>query len=149
MKIEVSENINAPRERIWHIITDFDTWADTISNIVAVEVIDKPESGVVGLKWRETRLMFGKEADETMWITAAEPNNWYETRAENHGAIYTTRLSLEESGDSVTLTMTFSSKATTIVAKLMSIMGFAFQGTMRKLLQEDLADIRRAAEGGQ
>ena len=62
MNLSVSEHINAPRERIWNVITDFDTWSDTISGIIAVEVIDKPESGVVGLKWRETRMMFGKEA---------------------------------------------------------------------------------------
>ena len=148
MKITVSEKISAPRERIWNIITDIDTWSDTISGIVAVEVINRPESGVVGLKWRETRVMFGKEAVETMWISAAEPNSWYETAAENHGALYSTRLSLEDSSDGVTLTMTFSSRATTFVSKLMSIMGFLFKGTMRKLLQEDLADVRRAAESG-
>jgi len=146
MKISVSEEISAPREVIWNLITDFDTWADTIEEIVSIEVLDKPETGIVGLKWKETRVLFGKEAVETMWITAAEPNSWYETRAESHGAIYATRLSLDDQDGKVVLNMTFTSKPTTILARLMSVMGFLFAGTMRKLLQKDLADIRRVAE---
>ena len=146
MTIAVSEEINAPRERIWDLITDIDSWADTISGIVSIEVINRPEAGVVGLKWREKRVLFGKEAVETMWISAAEPNRWYETTAENHGAIYSTRMSLSESNDKVVLTMAFSAKPTTIAARLMSVMSFMFNGTMRKMLQKDLADIRRAAE---
>lgn len=148
MTITVSEEIDAPREKIWNLITDIDTWADTIDGITSIDVIHKPESGVVGLKWKETRVLFGKEAVETMWITAAEPNRWYETRAENHGAIYSTRLSLEESNNKVVLTMTFSVKPTTIASKLMSVIGSLFNGTMRKLIQKDLTDIRHVAENG-
>lgn len=47
MKITVSEEINAPREHIWKLITDADSWADTITGIASVEVIDKPEIGVM------------------------------------------------------------------------------------------------------
>ena len=79
MMITVSEEIDAPRERIWRLITDIDSWTDTIEGIVSIEVIDRPQAGVMGLKWRETRMMFGKEAVETMWVSAAQPNDWYET----------------------------------------------------------------------
>ncbi|MGI9271444.1 MAG: SRPBCC family protein [Woeseiaceae bacterium] len=146
MKVTVSEEINAPRERIWSIVTDVDSWVDTISGIVSIEVIDRPESGFMGLKWRETRVLFGKEAVETMWITGVEEFHWYETRAESHGAIYKTRISLDDSNGKIAITMVFSSRPVTIGAKLMSVMGFLFKGTMKKFLQEDLADIRAAAE---
>lgn len=146
MIITVSEEINAPRERVWKIITDIDGWTETISGIVAIDVINRPASGIIDLKWRETRVLFGKEAVETMWITAAEENDWYETRAENHGAIYSTRISLIDAQEKTVLTMTFSSQPTTFVSRLMSVMGYLFRGTMRKMLQQDLADIRRAAE---
>ena len=146
MIITVSEEIHAPRERVWKIITDIDSWTDTISGIVAIEVINRPASGIIDLKWRETRVLFGKEAVETMWITAARDNHWYETRAENHGAIYSTRISLEDGKKKTVLSMTFSSRPTTFVSRLMSFMGYLFRSSMRKMLQQDLADIRRAAE---
>jgi hypothetical protein len=91
-------------------------------------------------------VLFGKEAVETVWITAAEDNHWYETRAENHGAIYSTRISLKDAQEKTVLTMTFSSRPTTFVSRLMSFMGYLFRSSMRKMLQQDLADIRRAAE---
>lgn len=150
MAITVSEEIDAPRERIWRLITDIDSWADTISGIIDIDVIDRPDSGIIGLKWREKRVLFGKDAVETMWISAAETNNWYETTAKNHGAVYSTRLSLDDSlegsNDKVLLTMTFSAKPTTLLARLMSVMSIMFNSTLRKMLQKDLADIRQAAE---
>lgn len=146
MKIAVSVEIDAPRERVWNIVTDIDSWTDTISGIISVDVLNRPASGVVELKWRETRVLFGKEAVETMWITAAEENRWYETRAENHGAVYTTRISLDDSHGKTRLTMAFSSRPATFVARLMSFMGYLFRGAMRKMIEQDLADIRQAAE---
>ena len=65
---------------------------------------------------------------------------------ENHGAIYSTRLSMDDSNEKVILTMTFSAKPATIASKLFSLIGFMFNGTMRKMLQKDLTDIRRVAE---
>jgi len=146
MIITVSEEIDAPRERVWNIVTDIDTWVDTISGIESVDIINRPASGVVEMKWRETRVLFGKEAVETMWITAAEENHWYETRAESNGAVYKTRISLNDSQGKILLSMEFSSRPTTLVAKLMSVMVFLFRGSMRKLIQQDLVDIRQAAE---
>lgn len=150
MTISVSEEIDAPRERVWNLITDIDRWADTISGIVDIEIIDRPESGIIGLKWREKRVLFGKEAVETMWISAAETHRWYETTAKNHGAVYSTRISLDDSAnganDNVVLTMTFSAQPTTLVARLMSVVSFMFNGTLRKMLQKDLEDIRLTAE---
>ena len=146
MTISVAEEVNASRERIWGLITNPDAWTDMISGIISVDVIDRPQQGVIGLKWREKRLMFGKEAEETMWVIAAEPMHWYETRAENHGMIYTTRMSIDEVGDKTVLSMTFSAAATTFAAKLMSLLAFLFNGALRKALKQDLMDIRQTAE---
>lgn len=146
MTVTVSQEINAPRERVWQLITDTDSWTDTITAIHSVEVLDRPATGVVGLKWKETRTMFGKEATETMWITAAEPNQWYETRAESHGMIYKTRVAVDDANDKTRLSMQFSGEPVTFGAKVMSLMSFMFNGTIRKCLKEDLADIRQVAE---
>lgn len=148
MTITVSEKIDAPRERVWGLISDSDVWADNISGIKSVEVLEKPAAGIVGLKWREKREFFGKEATETMWVTAAEPGHWYETNALNHGMAYTTRLSVAELSDGTTLTMTFDAKPTTLKARLMMPIGMLFNGTVRKALQKDLSDIKAAAEKG-
>ena len=64
-----------------------------ISGIEKIEVLEKPSHGLVGLKWEETRIMFGKTAIEIMWITEAEDNSHYQTRAEHRNVVYISKLS--------------------------------------------------------
>jgi hypothetical protein len=46
-----------------------------ISSILKITILNKPANDLVGLKWEETREMFGKEAMETIWITDSVDNN--------------------------------------------------------------------------
>jgi len=82
-----------------------------------------------------------------MWITKAVENVSYQTRAESHGAVYTTQLSLSEQNNSTTFTMSFNSEAQTFGAKLMSAtMGSLFKNATKKALMQDLMDIKLKAE---
>ena len=147
MQLEMQTVINAPRAAVWNIITNIKNAAETISGIEKVEILEQPAEGLVGLKWRETRTLFGKTATEVMWITAAEENSFYDTRAESHGAIYTTRISLTDQGDSTNINMQFNGKPQTIGARIMMmLMGWMFRGATQKALVQDLDDIRKAAE---
>ncbi|MBX2881543.1 MAG: SRPBCC family protein [Granulosicoccus sp.] len=149
MSIRVAQNINASPERIWQVITDIDNAAQNIEHIQKVEVLERPVNGVVGLKWRETRKMFGKEADEVMTIDQAEPNRFYQTRAENHGAVYQSRMEITPLEKGCELAMSFESQPVTIVARLMSLMTFLFAGSVKKMIAQDLADIKKVAEASE
>lgn len=145
MEISLSKIIAAPTQRVWGVITDIKNADKNISGIKSVEILHQPSEGVIGLKWKETRIMFGKEATETMWITAAENGKWYQTRAESHGAVYISRLTVEASGEGSLLTFSFTSQPLTMGAKLMSLMSFMFMGSIKKMLQQDLDDIALAS----
>ena len=62
MKFEVNTQIRAPKEAVWKTISDIERSVATVSAIQKIEVLERPEDGLVGFKWRETRAMFGKEA---------------------------------------------------------------------------------------
>jgi hypothetical protein len=118
-----------------------------ISSIIAIEVLEKPKTGFVGFKWKETRKMFGKEATEIMWVTDSVENEYYSTRAESHGSVYVSRLSLTESAGVTTLTMSFSGEAQSLVARVLSaLMGFLIKSSMKKELHKDLVDIKNYVE---
>ena len=85
MKINVDIVINGSNEKVWEVIADIEHSPEVISGIEQVEVLEKPADGLVGLKWKETRTMFGKTATEVMWITDVEEGTSYSTRAESHG----------------------------------------------------------------
>lgn len=147
MKVQTEITINAPKEKVWAVITDIENASKTIQGIEKVEILNKPEKGVIGLKWKETRKMFGKEATEVMWITDAKANQFYQTRAESHGSIYKSKLAIEEKGAESILTMSFEGEAQSIGAKIMSgLMGWMMKGSMKKLLYKDLEDIKAKVE---
>ena len=148
MKVNVNVAVNAARERIWQVITDLENSPNTISGINKIEILDQPESGLVGLKWRETRTMFGKEATEVMWITEAVDNEYYLTRAESHGSIYVTKMAIEKQNDTTILSMEFDGQPQTLSARIMwALTGFMFKSATKKALLQDLNDIKAAAEG--
>lgn len=147
MELSVSLEIEKPVEDVWKVITDFKNCSNYITSINKLEVIDEPEDTLIGFKWKETRMMFGKEAIETMWITDYAENEYYQTRAESHGSVYISRLSISQEDNHAKLTMSFTSEAQTVFVKIISAcMGFAFKGSMEKALLKDLNDIKTYLE---
>lgn len=147
MLVETQVHINGSKAAIWAAITDIENAAETISGIENIEVIEKPANGIVGLKWRETRMLFGKAATAEKWITDAVENEFYKTRAEDNGFVFISTMRISESGGGITLTSVHESKPQGIVARLMSVpMGIFFKGVAKKALQQDLNDIKSAVE---
>ena len=85
MIVEAKVTINASRAAVWTAITNIENAAKFISGIEKIEVVEKPATGLVGFKWRETRMYFGKPATVEIWITDAAENEFYKTRAESDG----------------------------------------------------------------
>jgi uncharacterized membrane protein len=147
MVTTVEVTINGSKEDVWNIITDIENSPKTITGIEQVEILEKPGDGFVGLKWRETRTLFGRTATEIMWITDAVENEMYRTRAESHGAIYITNLSISEEDGEIRLTMEFDGSPQTFSARLMgAITGVFFGNATKNALKQDLLDIKAAVE---
>ena len=147
MIVEAQVTINGSKAAIWAAITNIENASETISGIEKIEVLEKPANGLVGLKWRETRMLFGKPATAEKWITDAAENEFYKTRAESDGFVFLTTKSISESGGGIRLTEAHESKPQSIVAKLLSVpMLFLFKGVVKKALLQDLKDIKTAVE---
>jgi hypothetical protein len=148
MEVSVEVEIAKTKEQVWQAITDIDHCMGMISGILAVEILHRPESGLVGLKWQETRMMFGKEASEIMWITDAVENQFYCTRAESHGSIYLTRMAVRDNGDGQSmLTMSFNGQGQSIMVKVLSALMSPFmKASMKKMLLDDLNQIKTFVE---
>lgn len=147
MRVEVSVPIAAPRSVVWQIVTDIEGSTQNIPAVESVELLERPETGLVGLKWRETRTIFGKSATETMWITGAEEGSHYTTEARSHGSIYRTVLRLSDLPEGTRLAMEFSAEPVSTGARVMSFLfGLLIRRAMRGALQRDLEAIRDLAE---
>jgi carbon monoxide dehydrogenase subunit G len=147
MDLTVSIDIQAPVDRVWQAITDIEHAKDRITSIEAIEVLERPASGLVGFKWRETRTMFGKQATEVMWVTAETPGRSYDVRAESHGAIYRSTMAVEPSAGGTRLSFTFGAEPVSFGARVMTVLlGWMMAGATRKALRKDLEDIKASVE---
>ena len=147
MRIEATVSVDAPKHSVWQKITDIEHAAQTISGIESVEILNKPADGLVGLKWKETRTMFGKQATETMWITDAIEDDYYLTEAQSHGSIYRAKVQVADEDGKTRLSMDFDAEPQTVGAKILSAtMGFMFKGATQKALLKDLEDVKAAVE---
>ncbi|WP_394225057.1 SRPBCC family protein [Pseudoalteromonas spongiae] len=147
MEINVSTEINCAKEQVWKAITDIGNCKNMIDAIIDLTVLERPETGLVGLKWTETREMFGKEASETMWITEAVEGQYYCTRAENCGAVYLTKMAVAEDNGKTVLMMSFSSESMSFIGKVFSaLMGLLMKKSLVKMLEKDLQDIKQYLE---
>jgi hypothetical protein len=146
MIVEAQVTINGSKAAIWDAITNIANASETMSGIENIEVLEKPTNGLVGLKWRETRMYFGKPATVEKRITDAAENEFYKTRAESDGFVFLSTMSISESSGGVTLTSSHDSIPQGIVAKLKSIPMPLFKGMVKKALLQDLNDIKAAVE---
>src|SRR5262245_5800786 len=110
MVVEAQVTINGSKEAIWAAITNIENASETISGIENIEVLEKPANGLVGLKWRETRTLFGKPATAEKWITDAAVNQFYKAKAESDGFVFICTKRISESSGGTTLTESHESK---------------------------------------
>ena len=149
MIVEAQVTINGSKAAIWAAITNIENASAFISGIEKIEVLEEPASGLVGLRWRETRTLFGKPATAEKWITDAAENEFYETRAEDGGFVFLTTKRISQSSAGMTLSECHESKPQGIAAQLMTIpMRLFFKGVIKKAVLRDLNDIKAEVERG-
>ena len=146
MIVETQVTIKGSRAAIWAAIKDIENSAEMISGIEKIEILERPAKGLIGLRWLETRMYFGKPATVEKRIIEATDNEFYKTRAESDGFVFSSTMRISERSDGVTLTSSHDSQPQGIVAKLKSIPMPLFKGMVKKALLQDLNDIKSAVE---
>jgi hypothetical protein len=146
MTVEASITIHATKAAVWAATTEIARFAELLSGVEKIEVIEKPATGLVGLKWKETRILFGKPATVEKWITEAKERDHYTTRAEQDGFVFITTNRLSGSDGSVTLTGIHETRPQGFAAKLKALPMVFFKGVIRKAILQDLNDIKAAVE---
>lgn len=144
-QITVNETIEAPVDRVFALFADFHHLAQHIDGIVRSEVLTDGPVGV-GTRFRETRVMYGKEATEEMEVTRFEPGESYRVEARSHGAHYISDFRFEPQSDATRVSMTFEVIPESLLARLFSFLSGAMLKSVAKACQQDMQDLKRVAE---
>jgi carbon monoxide dehydrogenase subunit G len=146
-ELSVSRDVSVSPEELWGLITDLDRSPNVISAVTSVERLDDGAGFEVGTKWRETRLIFGRESTEVLEVTEMDQGRSYTVEADSGGAHYRSVITVEPAPAGSTITITFGAEAAGAVSKVLAgTIGRLFDGGTRQALVQDLDDIAVVAE---
>ena len=146
MKITISEVISAPIARVFDVMSDISKAEERIPGIEKIDILSDIKSGE-GLHWRETRVMFGKEATEEMAIVKYDPPTYYCVDAASHGMEYRSEYTFSEVNGATNLEMIFMGIPKSLGAKIFApIMAIFFKGATKKALEKDILELKALLE---
>lgn len=146
MIVETQVTINGSKSAVWDAITDINEAAQHLSGVEKIGVVERPTTGLVGMRWRETRIYFGKPATVEKRITEVVENEYYKTAAESDGFLFLSTMSISASGGGITLSTSHDYLPQGFAAKVKSVPMFLFKSMIKKALMQDLTDIKTAVE---
>lgn len=147
-ELRLTQHVDAPVETVWAVLTDIEDAAETLSGIVAVEQLT-PGPYAVGLRWRETRKMFGMSASEEMEVAEVDaPHRTVVTSVQGEVTYRTVFALAPKPAGGTELVMLFSASQPPqrglkrLVGAATSRLGTS---AARRMMEQDLQDIAAAA----
>lgn len=141
----MTKHIEAAPGSVFDVFSDVTKAADRISGIERIEMLTDGPVGL-GTRFRETRIMFKKEATEEMEFTAFEPGRSYTIGCESCGCRYAYAFHFEPDGSGTRIDIEMSYQPISFAAKLMTPLGWMMKGTLKKYMDRDLEDLRAVVE---
>ena len=139
----VTRTIAAPIDVVFATVADINQFARAIPHIVKVEYLGDARSGV-GTRFRETRLMRGKEATTELEVTEWVRNDHVRLVADTHGTVWDSVFAVREEQGATVLTLTMNAIAHGLIPKLM--VNFIIRGMLQKALEGDMDAVKAFCE---
>ncbi len=138
----VTKTIAAPIDRVFETIADIESFKRAIPHIIRIEFLSQARRGV-GTRFRETRLIKGKEATTELEVTECIANDRIRMVTDSHGTIWDSVFALKEVPGGTELKLTMDARAHQLVAKLMNPLVMpAISGA----IEDDLDLVKRYCE---
>lgn len=146
MRITLNEFIDADPDRTFEVFSDIANAPDRVSGIKQVTMLTDGPIGR-GARFRETRVMFGKDATEDLEFTEFQPPKSYTIGCESCGVYFTSTFTFTPEAGGTRVAMDMRSRSLSLKAKLMAPMCVLFAGSAKKAMRQDLLDLKAFSEG--
>lgn len=146
MIVEAQITINGTLEAVWAAMADIENSAQILSGVEKIEIVERPANGIRGLKWRETRMLFGKPATVEKVVIAGAENEFFSTEAKEGGFIFSTTNLIREREDGILLRSTHQTIPQGFIATMKALPMIFFKGVIKQAILQDLNDIKTAVE---
>jgi carbon monoxide dehydrogenase subunit G len=141
-RLVVVRRIDAPIDVVFRTVADITQFSRALPHIVKVEFLSDTRLGV-GTRFRETRLMKGKENVTELQVTEYVENDHVRLVADNHGIVWDSVFAVEPGGARTRLTMTMDTRTKRLMMKIMLVL---ISGMVRKAVEADMDMVRSYCE---
>lgn len=138
----VTRTIKAPVEVVFKTVSDINHFSKAVPHIVKVEFLSNVKSGL-GTRFRETRLMKGKEATTELEVTEFVVNDRVRLVAESNGTVWDSLFVVKPESGQTLLTMTMDAKTDKLISK---IINFLISGMVKKTVEKDMDAVKAFCE---
>ena len=118
-RTEVTRLIDAPLELVFRTVADPANYSKAVPDIVKVEFLGEQQFGV-GTRFRETRLMKGREASTELEVTELVENESIRIVADSNGCIWDSIFAVKQNGDAVELSLVMDAKPYRLLQKIVT-----------------------------
>ena len=143
--IIVTRNINAAMGVVFATVSDIRQFSKALPHVVTFKFLSVVNRGV-GTRFRETRLMNGKEATTELEITEYVENDHVRMVAESRGTVWDTLFTVTSEGGSTTLTTRMDAKSDKLFSQVMNPL---IRGMIAKAVEKDMDLLKAFCESGQ
>jgi len=141
-RLNICRTIEAPVEVVFATVADIRNFSKAIDHITNVEFLTESRTGV-GTRFRETRIMKGKEVDTELKVTEYAENDHIRLVADEGGTIWDTLFRVRQEGTSTILEMTMDSRPHRLIAKFVNPL---IRGMVRNAVEQDMDAVKEYCE---
>jgi len=141
-RITTERLIAAPVDRVFSTVADIGNFSKAVPHIVRVEFLSEQKFGL-GTRFRETRLMRGKEATTELEVTEFTENERIRLVADSHGTIWDTLFTVAAKDGKTLLTMDMEARAYKFLWRIMNALIFPM---VRKAVEADMDSVKKYCE---
>jgi len=141
-KTKVELTIDASAERVFSVIGDCDAYSKVVPNIAKIEMLSGVTRGV-GTRFRETRIMKGKEKSAILEVTEYSENHKVRFISDEGGTVWDNLFLLTEEYGKTHLELNMAAKPYKLLAKLVvPLIG----GVVKKAVESDMRAVKEYCE---
>ena len=138
----VTRTIDAPIELVFDTIANINNFAKAVPHIVKTEFVSDVTSGV-GTRFRETRLMKGRQATTELEVTEYVPNDHVRIVSDTGGTLWDTVFTVRPDGGQTRLDMVMDAHAHKFIPKLINPL---IKGVIKKAIEDDMDAVKAYCE---
>jgi carbon monoxide dehydrogenase subunit G len=140
--IHTTRAIRAPLEKVFQMLARIENFSQAVPGITNIEFLTDQKYGV-GTRFRETRIMNGKEASTELEVSELVENERIRLVSDAGGTFWDTVFAVKPQGDHVEMNMHMDARPHNALARLVTPL---ILGMVSKAVESDMDAVQRACE---